>query len=293
LNLTKAIKRINNEEEIINLEKYIAYIPGKKFCDIIDLNENEIFVLMSYDSNSNIDLTTIDFEYNLIKQIAIPPADNVVSIKSSLLGKISKKNSLELIYLFTSYELEPDEEIYIARVFNQNLDFLFEKEIKFNRYSVTIFNNNIFCLFDSNLDYSKLYVYDENLNEIERYGQPDENLPFYFSENISQLFLNENYYIIKEGKNIIIMDRKNGFRLKTFSNGIESYYIDIYMDRFILAYGDYEKYLCSYDLNNLENIERTKDQFEILNGDTSKLVIVRCSGEKVFVYDTNRRLHFI
>ena len=81
----------------------------------------------------------------------------------------------------------------------------------------TIFKKNIFCLFDSNLDYSKLHVYDENLNELEIYGQSDENLPFYFSNEIYQFFINEDYYILLVEEIVNLIDRKNGIKFKTFS----------------------------------------------------------------------------
>jgi hypothetical protein len=292
--LTKAIKRINNQENVINVKKFIPYNP---ICvDILDLTENEIFVLLDTDKNHTIHLNTIDYEFNLIKQITLPLPDNFISLIDSSLGQI-KNSSLELIYLFTSYKSQSKEKIYKTKVFNQNLSILFEKEIKFNSdLVITIFKNNIFCLFDSNLDYSKLHVYDENLNELERYGQSNENLPFYFSNEVSQLFVNENYYIINENDTVKIIDRNNGIKLKTFSITSNDFYINLYMDRFILAYANKEKYLCCYDIKKADQIEESMQKFEISenNGTSlSHLLLVRCFGKNCFIYDCEERLFYI
>lgn len=67
------------------------------------------------------------------------------------------------------------------------------------------------------MDYSKLHVYDENLNELEIYGQSDENLPFYFSNEIYQFFINEDYYILLVEEIVNLIDRKDGIKFKTFS----------------------------------------------------------------------------
>ena len=65
------------------------------------------------------------------------------------------------------------------------------------------------------------------------------------------------------------------------------------MNRFILAYAKNEKYLFSYDLKNLDNVEESMQTFEISNGDSSNLLFVRCSGKNCFIYDCEKHLFYI
>ena len=157
-----------------------------------------------------------------------------------------KNNSLEFLYVFVCYNTTSNERIYFGRAFDQNLALVLEKKIRFNFNSVSIYNEKIYCLFDSN-GHTLLKVYDEKLNEIERYGQSNENLPFCFSNKILQLLVNENYYILFQGSgddfNIIIMDRNNGNIMKTFKTDLE--YINLYMDRYILNF-DFETLVGAY-----------------------------------------------
>ena len=81
------------------------------------------------------------------------------------------------------------------------------------------------------------------------------------------------------------MNRIDGITLKKFSIGNNSWYIDLFMNRFILVFGETERFLCSYDLNNLEKIKRSKNIIEILKEDSSRLALVRCSDKNIFIYN--------
>ena len=191
LNLSKAIKRINKKENIISCEKFLEYFEDM-FCDLLDLYKNRIYAIMSTTEHHVTNVFIVDYKCNLTKQINIQPPNGAVAVKYSSLGRIDKKKSLDLIILFTSYELDCGRMIGIARTFNQNLELLLEKEIKFNEKSIFIYDNNIYCLVGTDLDYNVVIVYDENLNEIDRHGQSDENLPFCFPSNSEEILVTVN-----------------------------------------------------------------------------------------------------
>ena len=150
-NLTQTIKRINNKMNKIHLRKYIKYVPDDDCFadsfDVLDLTENEIFVLMS-ENNNLIYLSTIDYEFNLVKQIIVPPPNSADNVGNAALEKFNKNNSLELVYLLVSYmpQYASDDE-NIVKVYDQNLDYLFEKKIKSFYYPIfTVFKTNFFFL---------------------------------------------------------------------------------------------------------------------------------------------------
>ena len=290
-NLTKSIKQINRKENIINCTEFIQ---EPSLVDLADLSENEIYVITNEIQNGIIVMFTIAHEGNLVKQIEIMPPENTIEIKNLKLETINKGNNLELVYLFTTYQL-PNKFKYITRVYNQNLDFLFEKVIKYRYFSITVYNKNIFSLlFDCSMNCCILCVYDEDLNELERFGQPNQNLPFYFSNNTLQVLVNKSYFVFLDDNGfylfISIMDRKSGNVLKSFPIENRNSYINLHLERFILVYFKNSEYLWCFDLKRLEKIEVNRTVYQIERQPSSNLHLIECNNKNVFFFDYTNRL---
>ena len=90
-----------------------------------------------------------------------------------------------------------------------------------------------------------------------------------------------------------VINRSNGVKLKALSleDGEYEFSLGLYMDRYLLSLSHFKEYLYSYDLNNLEKIEQTKDQYEIFND--YQLNLVRCSGNKIFFIDPSEVSFFV
>ena len=291
MNLENSVKQINKKENTINCAEFIR---EASFVDLVTLTNNEIHVISNGSRNGVINMFAIDYEGNLIKQRAIQPPKNAAEIKFLKAETINKENNLEVLYLFAKYKFSGNSK-YITRVYNQNLDFLFEKEINFRNSSITIYNRNIYSLMKTNHQGCLLCVYDENLNELKRFGQHDENLGFYFPDSTQQILINEHYFILLDQNDdevyINVMDRSTGRILSSsLLEGDKNNSIRLYFDRFILGYSKNSGHLECFDLENLENIEEREIVYAIERKSSSFLDLIGCSNKSIFFFDHTKRL---
>lgn len=298
LNLTDSIKQINNRK-IVNCRNYLDKNFLSRKIKFIDLRHNEIFALHEQIDHNILNILTIDYEGNLIKKLNIPYPGTCNKIAYSTIEKIEKSNSLELLYVFSCYRTTNKEKSYFGRVYDQNLNLLLEKEIQFNLNSVFIYKENIYCLFCSKQGLTNmLSVYNGQLTEIERYGQSNKNFPFHFPENTKIFLVNENYYILfcdNYDHTIIIMNKIDGNVVKSFKTELVLDHVNLYMDRYIINYNkicSQNDVLYAFDLNSLDDIEKTKMKYEI-NISKGKRHLLDISGTQLTFFDnTNYAINF-
>ena len=291
INLTKAIDQVFSNQNKVICQKHMMKSFLFTCIDIENLNQNEIFAVTEQINNKILNIFTVDYEGSLIKYINVPNQNSNDKILYTIVNKLDKENGLELIYLFKCFNNPKNEIKHVAKVFDQNLSFLYEKEMKFNKNLLFVYDNNFFSLLDTKLDYKILYVYDENLNEIGRYGQSKSNLPFYFSRNIKTILVNESYFIlIEKGSfiNILIMNRNDGNILSSIKNVNITHQIKnihLYMNRFILCYCRQDNILLAYDLKCLNDFENSKKVYELKGKGSNDLCLIKCSNKNLLFYD--------
>ena len=187
-------------------------------------------------------ITTSNHNYDMVR-IAITENDSIfVSMSYNL--KTVVKNAPSLILKF-------DEKLNLMKKINLNYTTL----------SFESFQNELYILAEEiDNDYTKhVYVYDQDLNEINKFGQSDKtNSPFYIICNAKSLKLTLNYYVLlSDDLLILFMDKINGISAKPYF--IHEFY------------------------NDEENDEYQKDFFA--DPKTNNILTYDARHNKLFVYD--------
>lgn len=84
--------------------------------------------------------------------------------------------------------------------------------------------------------------------------------------------------------------------MKSFKPLSGFYFIDLYLDRYILSYSEYlgkQKQFYSYDLNNLDLIEETKTEYNDMITSKETLLLTETCGTQFLCFDySNYSIYF-
>ena len=174
------------------------------------------------------------------------------------------------IYIF-SEEKHVGIEICILKISSFDEDFNFNTSIELSNDPTRLWAGNKINLSGENICvlnmrenglFRTISVYDSNLDFVEKIGQADRTLPFFFSPKIEYLFVSDQYFITVEPTQlhaveelddsdpvkIVLLNRATGLVERFFI--IKEYFreIVVYLDKYIITYDNDNGFLRSYNL---------------------------------------------
>ena len=210
--------------------------------------QNRHFVCAYVNKNKNFNLALFDRESN----IRVERKNVIVNYTLEELRHFEALSSKNITFVVTEEKHSDSKESRaMVRSFDENLNLI--STIKQDFYCAYSFDGMLFITQeDIDNDFTSLMCYNSNLELIQKYGQNDENLPFYFPLEIELLLISDKHFIIKtleesdeNDEEITLINKSTGI--------IENYfYVDsfdrwvIYLNKFIILHSD-DSYICFYD----------------------------------------------
>lgn len=233
---------------------------------------------IAYQANeqSDLDLLTVSRKGKIIhRKNSILDVDK----SSSTLNSIKLCTVNNLIYLFIGYYDEYYGSKYKLNKYDEHLCLVKEKNLSHNLITICSYHNELFCLKYSAFDHEILYVYDTNLNVIGSFGQKSKELPYFFSNTITKMEVNEKYFIILDNKIVKLMNRSDGLIEKEFNIGSEDFCL--FMENRLLKYEPTGKLLTTYDFEG----NHTESKVQQVSNDAH---LIDCLEEKLVFFDNAR-----
>ena len=132
-----------------------------------------------------------------------------------------------------------------------------------------------------------LQVYDENLIFLNIIGQASPNLPFYMPPQITKVQICEKFFVYLDAKEIILLDRSNGWAMKRIKIESNDFLLNSDTNR-ILTYDNGLKKVVSYDFEGKSQV------FDINLAVTNESIkLVDCLKEKLLFLDSKSLCFFI
>lgn len=177
--------------------------------------------------------------------------------------------------------INPKGNFYLKK-YDQYLKF--KQEIRCSNISLlATFDNKLYALAKQNT-YSILFVYDNNLVQLNKFDQHLADSPYHFSNSISQIGINANYYILLDDYRIRLMNKHNGIIKKSFYFNSNSFLL--FQEENIIKFDPDSKMLVSYDLNGIVS------EYKLENITTSFQLVDCCNEHLAFLDPAQLCLQF-
>ena len=215
--------------------------------------QNKHFFCAYVNQNENFNLALFDRETN----IRVERKNVIVNYTLEEIRHFEALSSKNRTFVLTEEKHSDNEESRaIVRSFDENLTLI--STIKQDFDCAYSFDGMLFITQeDIDNEFTYLTCYNSNLEQIQKYGQNDKNLPFYFPSEIELLLISDKYFIIKTLKKsyITIINKSTGiiencFYVDRFDRWnpflISSDQWRIYLNKFIILHSN-DSYIYCYD----------------------------------------------
>jgi hypothetical protein len=165
--------------------------------------------------------------------------------------------------------------IFKLRSFDENLNFLAITKLAndpnpiWSNDKIKINGENLFVL-NQNQAFRTIFVYNSNLEIVQRFGQSDQSLPFFFPYLIDYFLVSDKFFIMLElqeenedDSKIIVINRMNGHIHATFI--IREFFdmMHLYLDEFILTFDSNSNFIKIYSVEgNFLGQKKLNDNME-------------------------------
>jgi uncharacterized protein YoxC len=253
-----------------NIELYfLENIENMRELDyFISLTESTLYFpyLQPIKSNSFLCLYT---EKNSLNLLCLDRDGKIFFEKKDL---IKNKNIEEFIFCISSKHnkihyicteerhLKQKKTFFNLRSFDENFNLL--AEIKLDKekepFDHDVNGENVFLL-NKNENFCTVSMYNRNLEIVQKFGQENSILPFYFPREYDQFFVSNKYFIINEriidededdaeyNYSVLIIDRSNGLVKSSFVIHEDFHLMRLYLDKFLITFNDVTCFLKCYN----------------------------------------------
>jgi hypothetical protein len=239
--------------------------------------------------NKNLNISCLNKEGKiLMEQKCLINDEKFLEIKYFQCYTLANVNAC--IYTEEKHSNQTTSLLYKLRSYDKNLNLISSLELK---HSIEYFATHGSILFSASKDSKKdsfyiLTMYSPKLEPIQKIGQGNKLLPFYFPDTLLSFFVSENYFIINEpieGKDflekITIINRSKGtventFNAKPFND------CSIYLGKYILLFNLGSKTIYAYDFAG-GLIDETK-----LDEKLQVDILTFCLNKKVYFLNENK-----
>ena len=277
-NISLSFNHFVNEYKTINLKESLnGYRYGDQICveAFIDKNDKNFWIAFIDRLSNSLNLITIDSKGAIKNSKSNKLAkENLSTLSHFILAKLNE-NSI-LVFSVTNDNLFSSN--YKLQKYDEKLNLIKEIDTKYNINHITSFNKRIYCLSNFQFGYNGIYVYDSSLNFIEKIGQSNENLPYYFPNTATRLEVNESYFLLLDLAEVKLISRNDG-KLDRSIMVLTTDFL-LYLHNYVLAYDTKDKILSCYDL---DGNKLTENKFETFTGDTR---LITSLEEDLFFYDS-------
>jgi hypothetical protein len=255
-----------------NIELYfLENIENMRELDyFISLTESTLYFpyLQPIKSNSFLCLYT---EKNSLNLLCLDRDGKIFFEKKDL---IKNKNIEEFIFCISSkHNICTDKIHYICteerhlkqkktffnlRSFDENFNLLAEIKLDKEPFDHDVNGQNLFLL-NKNENFCTVSMYNHNLEIVQKFGQENSILPFYFPREYDQFFVSNKYFIIDEriidededdaeyNYSVSIINRSNGLVESSFVIHEDFHLMRLYLDKFLITFNDVTCFLKCYN----------------------------------------------
>ena len=265
--ITKQEKELYFMENISSIRK-LDFEPNKslsRWDPIIRPFKNNTFLIL-VDTNNNLNVICTDRRGSVLYE-----KKNL--IKSEKIEYFLEKNiviSPNGTIFFFSEEKHVGIEICVLKIRSFDEDFNYNSSIQLDYDPSRLWGSNKIILTGENICvlnkcesalYKTISVYNSNLDLVEKIGQADRTLPYFFSPNVECLLVSDQYFITveptqldddeelddSEPSKIVLLNRGTGLVERFFL--INEYFREmvLYLDKYILTMNN-DRVLKSYNL---------------------------------------------
>jgi hypothetical protein len=180
--------------------------------------------------------------------------------KEEFIFCISSKHN-KIHYIFTEERhLKQKKTFFNLRSFDENFNLL--AEIKLDKekepFDHDVNGENLFLL-NKNEKCCTISMYNHNLEIVQKFGQENSILPFYFPREYDHFFVSNKYFIINEriidedeydaeyNYSVSIINRSNGLVESSFVIHEDFYHMRLYLDKFLITFNKWTCFLKCYN----------------------------------------------
>jgi hypothetical protein len=195
-------------------------------------------------------------EKNILNLLCLDKDGNTVFDKKDLLNNeeleefiffnfLSSKCN-KTVYVWTGEKhLKQTNTFYNLRSFDENFNLLAKIKLdkRPNYYDV---NGEDLFLLDKHENFCTISMYNQNLEIIQKFGQENSTVPFYFSTYSWFFLVSNQYFIIKEpgmedddvdfNSNVLFINRSNGLVEGSFKIYENFRQMQLYLDKFLITF---------------------------------------------------------
>jgi hypothetical protein len=230
------LENIENMRELdfISKKEYNGYFP------ILQPFKSNSFLCL-YEKKNNLNLLCLDKNGNtLFEKKDLIKNKSIEEIKLFLF-----RSSHKIVYIYTEEKhLKQTNSFYNLRSYDENFNLL--AKIKLDKETDVFETNgeNLF-LFDKNEKCSTISMYNHNLEMVQKFGQENPLLPFYFSLKVDIFLVSNQYFIINEPiideddvnhNSVTIINRTNGLVEGSFIIHEHFHQMQLYLDKFLITF---------------------------------------------------------
>ena len=285
------IKNIDIKWNILNKINDIRFLNLKSKINQSDklkvkLCECGDFWITSIDSSrSSLNMVKLDNFGNILNRAIIPTIKSRCTYMSINDFKLAALNTDFFIFISYNNSLDDYSDTELQEVFNtpkgnfylKKYDqyLKFKHEVRCSNISLmTTYDNKIYALAKQS-KHSTLFVYDTNLIQLEKFDNNLVDMPYYFSNTISQIGINEKIFILLDDFRIKLMDKKNGMITKSFYFNSNNFIL--FNDENLMKFDSESKVLVSYDLDGIVS------EYKLDNITTTFQLVDCCNQHLVFL----------
>jgi predicted RNA-binding protein Jag len=209
LNIEKKNYLTKRFEELSTLKLQLADYKEKHALAVAAGINGSIFVVFQGEGK-NLHLLSFNREGELLKQQLI--LLNFISFYD--LKLICNKSAMFMYVSFYGPHYNgvniSTNYYYLLRRIDYNLNTDKEIQIQYNVSSLSSCSDKLYCLSNQAFDFSRVYIYDLNLDLIKSVGENDPKLTFYFPNSIAQIEVFGKNFFLLDGNILTILNLNNG-----------------------------------------------------------------------------------
>jgi hypothetical protein len=168
---------------------------------------------------------------------------------------VVSSNKCKIIYIYTEEKYFGQQvSLYKLRSYDAHFNLVAKIKLSKKRDDLVLHGENIFLLNkNENDEFYSLCMYNSKLEIVQKFGQANKSLPFYFASKIDFFFVSDQYFIInepikKKEEKVTIINRSNGLVETSFVIYDIFHRLRLYLDKFVLTFNRETRMLKSYNL---------------------------------------------
>jgi len=251
------LENISNMREL-NLETKVNDFRFSGCYPVLRSFKSNNFLLL-YNNGNSLNLVCVDRDgktlyqkKNLIKSNKIREFREIDILISS---------SKHIFIYSEEKHLDQGNKIFKLRSFDERLNFLAVAKLAndpnpiWSGDKIKINGENLFVL-NQNQAFNTIFLYNSNLEIVQRFGQNDQSLPYFFPNSVDYFLVSDQFFIMLEllvenenESKIVVINRANGDIHATFILREFFDMMHLYLDEFILTFDSSSNVIKFYSID--------------------------------------------